>query len=335
MLVVDHLVLHIGRHKTGTTAIQWHLVEHAFPGMCYPRSGRVRPDGRVQPGHHTLARTLQDPSAELSGDLRRIRRGIRWEARRSEMLVLSSEGFQNLDRSGIERVERFVASLRPDRFTIVCYLREYLSYAISAFQQSAQSNPGVHDFVAYAEGVGDIDLLASVAEWRRIGDVVLRPYDRSLLDAGDAVTDFLGILGRRPAIDPASVADRNPSISGNLLLTKLVLNQADWPRLPDYNALRKCASADDRFRGPFRVGDSDAEALRARSRFARGVLELFPDLPVPSFAGGRPVPDMARLEEDLATLASPLRLRPDAVTFVREQAHRVEPWLAPSVRDAG
>ena len=329
---MNELVLHIGRHKTGTTAIQWHLAEHAYPGLNYPRSGRVRPDGRVQPGHHTLARTLQDPASELSGNLRRIQLGIRWEARRSETLVLSSEGFQNLDRSGIERVERFVASLRPKRFTIVCYLREYLSYAISAFQQSAQSNPGVHDFIAYAEGVGDIDLSASVAEWRRIGDVVLRPYDRTLLKEGDAVTDFLALLGRQPVIDPTSVADRNPSISGNLLLTKVVLNEAGWPHLPGYNALRKCAAAHERFRGPFRVSEADAAALRGRSRFAHFLTDLMPELPIRNFAAGRPVPDLLQLDGDLVELAHALRLSDRARELVLRRAGDVASWFSPTAR---
>lgn len=329
---MNHLVLHIGRHKTGTTAIQWDLVDHDYPGLCYPRSGRVRPDGRVQPGHHTLARTLQDPESEWAGSLRRIRSGIRREAHGSEVIVLSSEGFQNLDRTGIERVARFVESLRPDRFTIVCYLREYLAYAASAFQQSAQSNPGVHDFIAYAEGVGDIDIEVFVADWRRIGDVVLRPYDRTLLEGSDAVTDFLSLLDREPLRDPSTTVDRNPSISGNLLLTKVVLNHANRSQLPDYNALRRVAAANERFRGPFRITDEDAAALRSRSRYVAGMATLMPGLPVRSFAEDHAVPEIASLEHDLREISAGLGLGLADQDIVRSGVATATTWFSRTER---
>jgi len=56
------IFLHIGTHKTGTTAIQRHLGRHAefyaSQGLWYPREAELLNGGRDAPTHLNIARSL-------------------------------------------------------------------------------------------------------------------------------------------------------------------------------------------------------------------------------------------------------------------------------------
>jgi hypothetical protein len=120
--------IHIGTHKTGTTAIQKVLSRNSSAlekrGYLYPQSGRLE----LHSGHHNLA-------WEISGDHRfqdaygTIDDLSREVKDRSEDIILSSEDFEcSLDNSS--KFSDFVSLLRSSGFliTVILYVRNQIDY---------------------------------------------------------------------------------------------------------------------------------------------------------------------------------------------------------------
>lgn len=120
--------IHIGTHKTGTTAIQ-HLLSRnsstlAGRGFLYPQSGRLE----LHPGHHNLA-------WEISGDHRfqnhhgTIDDLIREARHKSEDIILSSEDFE-CALYHPSRFASFISSLQSCGLsvTVILYVRNQIDY---------------------------------------------------------------------------------------------------------------------------------------------------------------------------------------------------------------
>lgn len=125
------LTLHIGRHKTGTTAIQNFLFRNREQllerGFYVPMAGR---DGA---GHHRLSRELSTVKKR-----RLKRRGGAGEAflelarevgqlEPGPQLLISSEDFQNCDPAVVSK------ALAAYRTRVVVYIREQVNYLASAY----------------------------------------------------------------------------------------------------------------------------------------------------------------------------------------------------------
>ena len=120
--------VHIGTHKTGTTAIQYLLDRNSSSllqqGYCYPRAGR--PEGL--PGQHNLA-------WEISGDNRfqercgTIEDLIREVKERSDDVILSSEDFE-CSLYNTSSFSDFVSALQSSGFevTLILYVRNQVDY---------------------------------------------------------------------------------------------------------------------------------------------------------------------------------------------------------------
>src|SRR5690606_19912977 len=95
---MKRLILHIGRHKTGTTRLQFFLDKHAEElrrlGACYPLTGREAPTERERTAHHQLALLLFNRD---SAGLEALQPKFRAETAPFDLVVLSSEAFQNID----------------------------------------------------------------------------------------------------------------------------------------------------------------------------------------------------------------------------------------------
>jgi len=129
------LLVHIGRHKTGTTAIQHFLQDNRARlqdfGYIVPQSGRVKD------AHHGLARPLQPRhSDQLDGvqDVRLIKpfANLKRELASqgpNKTAIVSSEGFQNC-RPGLVS-----EAFRDYDAHIVVYLRNQLEYLASSYAQ--------------------------------------------------------------------------------------------------------------------------------------------------------------------------------------------------------
>jgi hypothetical protein len=267
------IILHIGRHKTGTSAIQ-HFLSRNRPrlgrlGWDYPRSL----SGRA--AHHDFVagldsrRGVGDARTTPDGLVREAERMTAWLTTPGDKIV-SSEAFQNLDPEILRDV--FPAG----RTRVLVYLREPLDYLISSYAQTIQAQAARTPFVNYAASFRP-DYARFLDRWAAVfGDdaIQARVYDRSVLCGGDIVHDFVEALGL-PADQVRFPAQAfNPSIGPELIEFKGVVNavipQDEQLRLRLYPRLARLAK-----RFPMRLRVSDAFARAYRAQFEAANAEVF------------------------------------------------------------
>ncbi|RZJ86284.1 MAG: hypothetical protein EON88_24960 [Brevundimonas sp.] len=219
----EDIVLHIGRHKSGTTSIQQALAANAdgldAQGWRYVAAGRARD------AHHPVAALFlpeRKRTFAAGYDLAHVRNAVEQElgAMRDRRAILSSEMFQSVSAPGS------VASLiPPERSHLIVYLREQYAYVQSAYAESVKIGQVATPFEDY------LDLFTPkyerfLAGWKTdfgAARTTVAIYDRAALIRGDAVDDFCARVG----IDNAGftrVADANDSLGGALLEFRRRLN---------------------------------------------------------------------------------------------------------------
>jgi hypothetical protein len=217
------LFVHIGTHKTGTSALQTAMTfgedDLLANGVRYVRAGRE--DAHA---HHKL------PWAT------RGRKGVPlsiWDAVRTELdasdsavNVLSTEGFWFASAEDIKRELGHRADVR-----IVLYLRRQDKYLQSLYKQVIAGGQSV-DFSAWLERHKDRgDYLSVVRQWAgQFGPeaIMVRPYER---DGGtiDIIADFMTVLGvdARVALPRRKTGARNPSPRMELMELMRAFNRTD------------------------------------------------------------------------------------------------------------
>lgn len=212
------IYLHIGLNKTGTSSLQdfFALNQDALraEGWCYPRTGR---DG---PAHHPLSAAFRSPDAVVP-----LLDELRAEIADAPRVVLSSEDFHTL---GTQAIERVAETFKGHRVQVLLYVREHLPYLASWYQQNIQASheSAPFDIFCYVQRKPMAEIAHRWAEVFGIGQVHVRLYDRAQLKDGDVVADMAEVIGlggdlgrfvRKPY-------ESNPSVSGNLLFVKRVVN---------------------------------------------------------------------------------------------------------------
>ncbi len=206
------LVLHIGRHKTGTTATQRALTNSEAElercGFYYPK-----PPTHYF-AHHELAAPLSRRAAGTVIPIESI-----LDSRSVLTPIVSSEDFQNCN-------PRLVKDWLGNRkVLVVVYLREQYEYARSAFCQAVQAQSIHKSFDEYCTEFQP-DYGRFVSLWmERFGEsnVRVRVYDPDVLVGRSIVTDFASVLS--PRLQLANQGRANPSIGGVLLAFKLLVNR--------------------------------------------------------------------------------------------------------------
>lgn len=207
--MIDRLVLHIGSHKTGSTAIQRSLSDATDSllarGILYPRAGRRGV------GHAQLANELVNTSGSLTGIPSHLDLLEELRTSRPSTLLLSAEGFTN---KGIARPAKWVRhlcdALQPQDVHIVGYVRPQWECIESSYADRVRVGmvwvPFAEWLEGQLEGESGYDYLQRFAPWReefaeRLG---IRLYTVPSLSGRDAVDDFWHAvgLGRPPANRP-------------------------------------------------------------------------------------------------------------------------------------
>ena len=270
------LILHIGRSKSGTSSLQQYLATHrpelAAKGICYPKTG-----ARRGYGHHELADACRKlaPSRQ---QLRDFRAAFEREIEPFDTIIVSSEGFQRIAWARNLRFlfrrpapTPFDVALRlampfqagnSYRVKTICYLREYLDYACSSYTQNVQNSNQKGTLVEYCASNFRRPLSRFVDLWRRFSDETLfLAYDRHKLVDQDIVADFFDRIDV-PMPSLSSPSDANPSISGNLLAFKLLLNRNKLHSPSHYATFGEIARLEPRYRGRMYVSDALAKRIR-------------------------------------------------------------------------
>ncbi|PTW50443.1 hypothetical protein [Rhodovulum kholense] len=299
------VILHIGRHKTGTTGLQLFLesgsLELAKSGFCYPLAGRDQSPGQSREdraAHHGFARALIGPRDVVRQRLSALRPLFLDEVKDAHTVILSSEGFQN-----VLHLDLLAEFLDGFEIEVVGYLREYLAYVTSAYAQEIKGSRLASDFFFFEERFG-LNLPDFIARWRHMAKRChWRLYDRRRLVDGNVIADFVSTAGL-PLAPSRAVVDSNLSISGNLLGFKLLLNMLGLhqPEFgPPMNAL---VLAHPGFGGPIFLDSATQQKLRSRNSCNRVLTELFSDVSEFDFEAGNRIFDPASLEQDMKTILS-------------------------------
>ena len=217
------LFLHIGSHKTGTTALQQSLHQNRMSlqacGVAYASSttaahlhsflGPAAGGGFLPNGYRVL-----DPGA-LADSL---------TAAEQDLVIAGSENFSFFfHRAAIAALE---LALRPhfDEIRIQCYLRRQDRHAVSHHQEGAKPHRQAegelwgHAPNALPDHSPPHDLYLDYD--RRLGlwaevfgedKLDLRVYDRGLLKGGDIFADYLALIGLNIG-EVTSVGEKNVSL---------------------------------------------------------------------------------------------------------------------------
>lgn len=329
---MKRLILHVGRHKTGTSTLQATLAESrdalTRQGVLYPALPRLKEGagsgGDAHIAHHGLARVL-DARNGFQGMLPAMVASIRDQARAApglDTLLLSSEAFPRIQNPALLRA--FIGAFGTPEVEVICYVREVLDYAVSAWRQRIQAQPR---FITFRDYCGRLRSMESnLAMWESLGRLRLDWYDSALARHGDIVADFLAATGLALDEDDSASARRNASIGGNLLYLRLRAIHADLPFLA-YAPMGRLAQDDPAFRRPFHIPDDLAEDLRAGSGYSAPLeRRLGPPPVLRSWADQAPLPDADRLEADIETIRAAYRPR---------QARADLDWLDELAPEAG
>ncbi|MCB1756162.1 MAG: hypothetical protein KDJ38_11600 [Gammaproteobacteria bacterium] len=221
------IVLHIGRHKSGTTSIQQFL--HTNPewlgrfGYYYPTIGK-----RAY-AHHELGERFSRQSLRSAGPEYLLKNDEYAKSLIAEIdatdksIIISSEAFQNCDPSVIKKLF--------DKYDvrIVIYLRNQVSYLPSAYAQKIHATDYAGTMEQFYQDIFDIDYHRFLSNWERQfpGKLTVRIFDRNTLIANDVVMDFLQSVLDIDTSDntiPVTGQDANPTLTSRLLAYKLYIN---------------------------------------------------------------------------------------------------------------
>jgi len=296
-------VLHIGRNKTGTSALQNFLFRNRKKlkefGVVYPEFGLEERNAHgLARTHHKLARDIKNQ--EIDG----LRDALYSEVAGYDDVVLSSEIFHTIaDPSRVARV------FEPGTTKVVIYLREYVTYLASWYQQSIHST---NSTMRFSDVIGNFDAsnVPLVDRWVDVfgkENVIVRLYDRDRLIENDIVPDFFSAAGlghiNLASLDRTEERHINPSLSGNLLFFKRVLNEFidnDESALiaPEVTALTQLERS---FTGKIEVSEELVNRINFHYRFDRHELLKKYGLLIPkreSSIDGMECPSVGRLHDD-------------------------------------
>ena len=193
------LVLHIGHAKTGTTALQNGLYDNrdflAQYGVLYPQP----PDSTTN--HGALTGVVLDPNRwsrkivnqqqskrnslikAAGAILRQISDAA--ESDQFHTVVLSSEYFfRDLSREEVDRVRATITELFST-VHIIAYVRHPLDHFASSCLQKVEH-------AAKLPQIRRPGFRRVISTYRQLGVVNVRAYERSSLEGGDIVRDFVG-----------------------------------------------------------------------------------------------------------------------------------------------
>lgn len=266
-------ILHIGRHKTGTSSLQHFLTDNAASflrsGVLYPRALRQ------SVAHHELAYLCNDRlfSQLPLGEQHRLLEGLKalqGEIATADHVILSSEAFQNVQPT------RVAQHLGRD-LTIVVYLREQFQYLVSAYAQAIQNQKLTASLKEYERTHFRADYERFLSPWVDVfgeSRVMVRLFDGETLVDGDIRTDFIRSIGIPVELvgHVRQARRHNMSIGGAILDFKRRLNAHPFESVVSpaelYGLLESAASRFPELVAP--TADLNALAASVREKYAAG-----------------------------------------------------------------
>lgn len=184
-----NVFIHVGPPKTGTSAIQnWlhanteRLAQH---GVHYPTHNMDQ--NGVSSGNLLSLFDREDDKSLSFNEEKAIETRDQAQQAGAHTLLLSSEFFFRRLNS--------VLSVFPDA-KVIAYIRDPLDVIESGYNQGVKRHYQTKPLkVSHEPKTATLDLLAKQVKQFGTDAFIIRPYDFSLFEGGDIVTDFLSVLG--------------------------------------------------------------------------------------------------------------------------------------------
>lgn len=218
------VILHVGMHKTGTSALQNSLYAHRDAllkaGILYPTAGLNLDSPQAGYRHLLLRRSLEQEGAQ-SFAIKQLRQEIANSS--CHTVVLSYEGFF----TPATDVSHLREALHGFDTTVLLYLRHPVDYLESKYREWIRllSYAGeIEDFLSWQWPF--LDVLNQASEWEeQFGpdQMVIRSYD-SLQSPRDILDQLLALIpASEVTLEPHP--ENNPGPTNEYTLAKLMANR--------------------------------------------------------------------------------------------------------------
>lgn len=235
-MIMNRCILHVGTHKTGSSAIQATLNAMSLPQdivlMADPGPNQSTTIRNAFSGIKEISRLRRSNTKASSG----IKEASTTKCRdfltenSKKTVIISAEGFDNISEIGLQELVNIIPHKTIE---IVCYVRDPHGQMESALQQRIKA------------GMADLKWPSLIFSYKKAvskyfrNDVKLDlvPYDRSTLLNGCVVQDFCARVG--VSIEKDQVVAANIGLSKDAVSLLLHMNRFRQRRGENVQALRK------------------------------------------------------------------------------------------------
>lgn len=218
---MKQLIIHIGRHKSGTSTLQKTLFLNRElleeQGFYYPRTGIKGY------GHHNISEPLSRKNiSKNSKTLIDLKNSLLLELADIDAsnVIISSEAFQNCAPSDV------AVFFEDFDVKIVVYVRNKLDYLVSSYCQKVHATNYAKPVEEFALTFKNLFYKDFIESWQKsFANISVNIFDRNTLTDGDIVKDFIS-KNLNFSINYKEIEnENNPSLQFSLTLLKLELNQ--------------------------------------------------------------------------------------------------------------
>ena len=261
-------ILHIGMPKTGSTSLQNalfnnHEVLREF-GIVFPNIGLNRTEcGQVRHEHLISALQNYNTNKSIFKDWDDF---LHRETDNMDICVIS---YENMFPGVCP--QKLLPLFPRDRTRIVVYIREQAEYIASLYANQIRWDTLQETFAEYSQ-IRPRNYFRVMNRWREVygqENLTFRLYSRESLLGGNIIDDFANLVrpGLQNMLDTLKY-DLHPSISGNLLFTKFILNKFITAEESNsiVSELTKLTHLDPNFRGRFYVDLETVTRIANRCR---------------------------------------------------------------------
>lgn len=204
-MTMRNLYLHIGFHKTGSSALQECLADNRQAlqeaGFFYPHSL-----GNKYPAHVDFSWALNDRPPAWSGFSAADAEHVvalyqeQIEAAGCENIIMSSEDFVLLE-SNAESIERLREFFSAFSVKVIAYVRNPVDFIVSLYSHAVRSRAVMCDVFEYVDShfnFRSADYAVRLQPWVKVfgrESIVVRPYDKNEFVNNNIVDDFASIIG--------------------------------------------------------------------------------------------------------------------------------------------
>jgi hypothetical protein len=222
-MIKEHLYLHIGTHKTGSTSIQHCLKENQSllqsHGYYYPMEGSYFYPPEASPSLLAHALLGKRPSYIINKNIDEescvsdILRDIKQS--KCEKVIISSEHFSHART--IEEVKKIAGVFFGlfKKITVIVYLRRQDTRLESFWSQRVKIGLTTKSFDEYFSRHFDWNYFEMLNLWTEVfgkKNLVVRPFEKGQFFKNDLVQDFLQILGCTTNIQDTRLKNQSPPV---------------------------------------------------------------------------------------------------------------------------